>query len=357
VKAAFFGAFIAAFVLVEIWANLNPVRMRLGLPELSSAALYRQPSGGTESHQAANDQSNAEIRSPSAAANPSPDIANRHSDDGKGLDWPAWIQAASAVVTGCATILLVRITGRQAGLTERQVEVSQLQTTIYRLQASIMDRQLVAAETASQAATMGAAVAQQSAEAAIESNQISRELFITEQRPWIDIDADTYSSLTWDKRGAHLSIMFQLTNVGRSPATDVRFEASGFVVGSANPEPITALRIYCEDITSQHNEPKALGTTVFPGKPSSVNFGLTILREEIIANLVNQPDWFVPMIKTCVTYRGAGFTDIKYTGRLYVLAAKHDTDRSVFMVLRISNGDLSEDKFGIGPYPGGDIAS
>lgn len=181
---------MAAFVLIELWGNLNPIRTRLGLPELSSAALYRQPSRGTEGQQAANDQSNAEIRLPSAAANPSAEVAGRHSDDGKGLDWPAWIQALSAVATGIATVVLVSITSRQAGFAEKQVEISRLQTIIYERQAGLMTSQ--------------------------------NDLSFATQRAWVRADVKIAGPVQVDQGGVTLSFELDLVNTGALPAYTTR---------------------------------------------------------------------------------------------------------------------------------------
>jgi len=141
VKAAFLGAFVAAFVLLEVWANLNPVRVRLGLPETLSAAVDREPRRVAKDQHTANDQGDAEPGTPTAAPNPGSDPTSHNADDGKGLDWPAWIQAASAVVSGIATVALVSITSRQAGLAESQVEISRLQVVTAERQAALMASQ------------------------------------------------------------------------------------------------------------------------------------------------------------------------------------------------------------------------
>jgi hypothetical protein len=63
------------------------------------------------------------------------------------------------------------------------------------------------------------------------------------------------------------------------------------------------------------------------------------------------------MIQGCVVYRTTGSSDLKYTGILYSILGRHETDPMIATMLRISNGDLQPNQFGIGPYPGGDIAT
>lgn len=127
--------------MLELWANLNPVRLRLGLPEIPSAAAYSEPSRTAQCQEAARNHDNAELGPLPAPTDPGSNPARRDADDGKSLDWPAWIQAASAVATVIATIFLVLITRRQAGLAESQIGISQLQTAISERQAALMASQ------------------------------------------------------------------------------------------------------------------------------------------------------------------------------------------------------------------------
>lgn len=124
VKSAIIGAACAVLILIEVWANLNPIRERLGLSETSSAAVYRQPRTDTERQEPPRNQRSAEIGPSSAATNPSANKSGGDSQKGNGLDITSWIQAISAFVTGVATIVLVRITGRQASISEGQLSIA-----------------------------------------------------------------------------------------------------------------------------------------------------------------------------------------------------------------------------------------
>jgi hypothetical protein len=46
-----------------------------------------------------------------------------------------------------------------------------------------------------------------------------------ERRPWISIEVTGHNGIVWDERGARLSVVFKLKNVGKTPATNVFFEA------------------------------------------------------------------------------------------------------------------------------------
>lgn len=71
------------------------------------------------------------------------------------------------------------------------------------------------------------AAAKGAANAAAESNKISRELFISENRPWVSIGiapADDFG--VWVHEGViELPIKITLKNVGRSPATRIMHDA------------------------------------------------------------------------------------------------------------------------------------
>lgn len=203
-KAALLGAVCATVLLLEVWANLNPIRSRLGLPEVSLAAIYRKPSGIAENQHSAGDKSDAEHGTPPAPANPSTSPTGDNADNGKGLDWPAWIQAASAIATGVATIVLVSITGRQARLAGNQVELGKLQTAIYDRQASIMDGQLKATERA--------------ADAAASSVRVAEDTLTISQRSWITVDVRLVGPMTYTANDANFAFEYTMENIGNTPA-------------------------------------------------------------------------------------------------------------------------------------------
>jgi hypothetical protein len=198
------------------------------------------------------------------------------------------------------------------------------------------------------------AVAAKSAEASVEANKINQESFAAEQRAWIAIDATLAGGLKWDARGAHIDINVRLTNLGKTPATDVFFEADTFLMGGRNPVPAVAIRSYrSELINRRQSDP--VGQIAFPGRPINITFGLLVSYVEIQANILLEPDWFLPMIRGCAVYRISGSSDLKSTGIVYGVMARGEDNFT--RMLRISGGDLTLEQFGITPFPGGDIAS
>ena len=249
---------------MEVWANLNPIRSRLGLPEVPSATVYRKPSGIAENQHPASNEDDAEFGSSSAPTNPGASPASDNANDGKGLDWPAWIQAASAVATGIATIVLVSITGRQARLAGNQVELGKLQTAIYDRQAGIMDGQSKATERA--------------ADAAASSVRVAEDTLTISQRPWVTVDVGLVGPMTYTANGADFAFEYTMENVGNTPAL------------RAFPQPIFAKtkRMPSEDVVlTRHIMSRAdptedpLGFTIGPKAKHVFTMHQHISREDI----------------------------------------------------------------------------
>jgi hypothetical protein len=69
-------------------------------------------------------------------------------------------------------------------------------------------------------------MAKAAVDAAIESNRLSRELFVSSERPWVLVDhVQVKSALVFDETGAHLDFDLTLRNTGKSPARNVTVEA------------------------------------------------------------------------------------------------------------------------------------
>lgn len=81
-------------------------------------------------------------------------------------------------------------------------------------------------------ASRGAKAAETAANAAIASNEISREIMIAEQRPWITVSFNIITPLAYDDKGWdagtrwHLTLVYELKNIGKTPATKASFMAS-----------------------------------------------------------------------------------------------------------------------------------
>ena len=81
-------------------------------------------------------------------------------------------------------------------------------------------------------------MAKTAADAAIESNRLSRELFVSSERPWVLVDhVQVKSALVFDEIGAHLDFDLTLKNNGKSPARNVTVEARLYPMSPSLSDP------------------------------------------------------------------------------------------------------------------------
>ncbi len=147
-------------------------------------------------------------------------------------------------------------------------------------------------------AAKAAAAAEKAANAAIASNEISREIMVAEQRPWVAVDVDIAGSLAYDDKDWdagvrwHIPLKYTMRNIGKTPATNVSFfaEVIPFVLSHRPadkirdgepygiPTPGTDVTKEIESICgfpekmSSHN--MGWGKVLFPGEETGGVFGL-----------------------------------------------------------------------------------
>jgi hypothetical protein len=86
-----------------------------------------------------------------------------------------------------------------------------------------------------------------------------------ERRPWISIEVTGHSGIVWEERGARLSVVFKLKNVGKAPATNVFFEAKAILPKVGGPAiPTQAMLDYAADIRRRRDLGDIAGETYFP---------------------------------------------------------------------------------------------
>src|SRR3990170_3426721 len=82
------------------------------------------------------------------------------------------------------------------------------------------------------------AIAKTAVDAAIESNQLTRKMFISSERPWVVVDhVQAKSALVFDEIGVHLDFDITLKNAGKSPARNVTVEAKLYPMSPLSPDP------------------------------------------------------------------------------------------------------------------------
>jgi hypothetical protein len=112
-----------------------------------------------------------------------------------------------------------------------------------------------------------AAVAtQKAAGAAIEANDLQREMFIAENRPWLCLESVSVAApLTWDGGNARMKFQLCLQNFGRAVATDVHIRTT-IELDSEAALLRTPRRLEHEEQAMRYTD-LATGFIVIPGKP------------------------------------------------------------------------------------------
>lgn len=96
-------------------------------------------------------------------------------------------------------------------------------------------------------------VAQTAADAAVESNKLSREMFISSERPWVVVDfVQVKSGLIFNEIGASLDIEFTFKNVGKSPARNVTVEVKLYPMSPLFSDPVGEQNAFV--LSTQDNE-------------------------------------------------------------------------------------------------------
>lgn len=91
------------------------------------------------------------------------------------------------------------------------------------------ERQATETQNALELSRRAAAAAEKAAEHANESNKLSRDAMVAQQRPWISVDVEIASPLAYDDAGWdagirwHIALKYRLHHLGKTPATNVSF--------------------------------------------------------------------------------------------------------------------------------------
>ncbi len=94
------------------------------------------------------------------------------------------------------------------------------------------ERQIGILKKSVAAAERSADVAKEAADASLEANKLNREMFIAENRPWIDVrNIRIDGPLMFDDWGAQVDIAFDVENVGKLPAINMAVAANLAIAG------------------------------------------------------------------------------------------------------------------------------
>jgi flagellar basal body-associated protein FliL len=197
------------------------------------------------------------------------------------------------------------------------------------------------------------------ANAAQDSANVARQTLVIANRPWITVSQPiAVSPLTWDEKGARLTINWKIKNVGKSPAFDVSGEAEGFITNSKRFGIGTELEKFCKHLREKQIIRAAAGQhqeVLFPDEEISQGFGLLFPREQIEPTMkIGDKQMIAPVILVCIDYRSP-VTDARHATGLAFLILKPGPDPNISMAL-IADETLAPAQFGLARSPFGSLA-
>lgn len=185
--------------------------------------------------------------------------------------------------------------------------------------------------------------ASDAAQAAIESNRLNREMFVSEQRAWLVIEsAKVTSDLIWERergRGA-FSVQTIVRNAGKTPAFDVRVETRSDARMRRREDVYreVSLEVGRRYRSIQTGEPAVLGEVVFPGGMMIYKSEVTITQDDFDAickaHNVSNDYWTEPLAVfvtfcICVDYGLALTKERHRTGTILRLEVAPDEGGNV----------------------------
>ena len=178
------------------------------------------------------------------------------------------------------------------------------------------------------------AAAQTAANAAVAANNLNREMFVAENRPWISLDRnpEITGDLVFADDDAILDAIFTLKNTGKTPARNVH------LVVELDPfcSPLDEMLKKQRHMTWEGIGQQSTGEVLFPGdrSPCEVNMSMPMdeIREAKQSGRGQSGDAFsiMPIIMVKIFYQsaskiaGSGETAIFETGYLFALREESD---------------------------------
>jgi hypothetical protein len=214
---------------------------------------------------------------------------------------------------------------------------------------------LVRAENVSR---ITANAAKDAANAATESNKISRAAMIADQRPWISLDVEIGGLLAYDAQGWdagirwHIALKYRLQHLGKTPATNVSF--FGEIIPFVLPYlPDQGLPVSGTDIAKEFervcNFPETMtasnvgwGKIMFPNEnPESRTFGMNG-NPALFDAVKNAPIGYSGqfLVVVCATYGSTLNADKYRTAKAFQLFKKSGTGNIDLNGETIAQGDL-----------------
>lgn len=188
--------------------------------------------------------------------------------------------------------------------------------------------------------------AAKSVDVALEGNKINREIFVSDQRPWLFASVRIADALTWDRNGANFGFVISVKNTGRTPAvnSETRFK----LYADLSIDPLTAQRALADE--PEGSSPWR--TTIFPGDTVIQSISITIspaelgkVRKRWIKTNGEDRTWLTPVIVGCVLYENLFTGNAHQTGFIYLVKRTVAVKNSVIISPEV--GAIPSDHLGL----------
>jgi hypothetical protein len=165
-------------------------------------------------------------------------------------------------------------------------------------------------------------MAKTAVDAAIESNRLSRELFVSSERPWVLVDhVQARSALIFDETGAHLDFDLTLRNSGKSPARNVTMEARLYPMSPSLADPggeKNAFVLGAED--SKTYMPKSR-VVLHHGQDETLHRHVFIPKKDLDKAIsLDDTEFIIPVIIGSVRYESIADNEFHYTHFMYAIS-------------------------------------
>ena len=118
------------------------------------------------------------------------------------------------------------------------------------------------------------------ADAAGQSAETAKNVFVTDQRPWVAVAPHIVSDLKWDTNGdARVTVDILTENTGKTPAVNIDVSAEFVVLKLDDPRPYQ--KRLCDPIRTRVQSPWSIGEILFPAHPEHYLWNLPISHSAI----------------------------------------------------------------------------
>lgn len=191
------------------------------------------------------------------------------------------------------------------------------------------------------------------------SAKASEATLIGTQRPWVSVDVGTKGPLVITDTGEiRLDMVFNMKNVGKSPALNVQVEPKLVSFMNREGNPLHKLRDLCQQTRQKPlADQSILGHTIFPEENLLLSNGLVITVDEVKKSswIGYDHEGFAIDLIGCVSYRTA-FDDGIHLTQFMGQLRKHNPERpGMHICFRFGEKRLEQSQYALwmSPFIGG----